>query len=99
MRPPPTDYSMPICWWGLLLILTFSVGLGWTPVSGRLAIRYDIPSVTGFMLIAALLSGDKGGFRGGRAHLILPAVALGTIPLAVIARMTRSSMLEVLRED
>src|SRR5450432_3783712 len=46
-----TGYSMPIFWWGLLLILTFSVGLGWTPVSGRLAIQYDIPTVTGFMLI------------------------------------------------
>ena len=94
-----TGYSMPIFWWGLLLILTFSVGLGWTPVSGRLAIRYDIPPVTGFMLIDALLSSDKGAFRSALSHLILPSIALGTIPLAVIARMTRSSMLEVLRED
>jgi dipeptide transport system permease protein len=94
-----TGFSMPIFWWGLLLILTFSVGLGWTPVSGRLAIQYDIPTVTGLMLIDSLLSGDKGAFRSALSHLILPAVALGTIPLAVIARMTRSSMLEVLRED
>ena len=94
-----TGYSMPIFWWGLLLILTFSVGLGWTPVSGRIAIQYDIPPVTGFMLIDALLSSDKGAFRSALSHLILPSIALGTIPLAVIARMTRSSMLEVLRED
>ncbi len=94
-----TGYSMPIFWWGLLLILTFSVGLGWTPVSGRIAIQYDIPPVTGFMLIDSLLSGDKGAFRSALSHLVLPAIALGTIPLAVIARMTRSSMLEVLRED
>src|SRR5881392_3479865 len=94
-----TGYSMPIFWWGLLLILTFSVTLGWTPVSGRLAIQYDIPPVTGFMLLDSLLSGDKGAFRSALSHLILPAIALGTIPLAVIARMTRSSMLEVLRED
>ncbi len=94
-----TGYSMPIFWWGLLLILTFSVGLGWTPVSGRLAIQYDIPAVSGFMLVDSLLSGDKGAFRSALSHLILPAIALGTIPLAVIARMTRSSMLEVLRED
>ncbi|MDQ6629866.1 MAG: ABC transporter permease subunit [Pseudomonadota bacterium] len=94
-----TGYSMPIFWWGLLLILTFSVGLGWTPVSGRLAIQYDIPQVTGLMLIDSLLSADKGAFRSALSHLILPAIALGTIPLAVIARMTRSSMLEVLRED
>src|SRR5947207_9284860 len=94
-----TGYSMPIFWWGLLLILTFSVWLGWTPVSGRIAIQYDIPSVTGFMLIDSLLSSDPGAFRSALSHLILPAIALGTIPLAVIARMTRSSMLEVLRED
>ena len=94
-----TGYSMPIFWWGLLLILTFSVWLGWTPVSGRIAIQYDIAPVTGFMLVDSLLAGDKGAFRSALSHLILPAIALGTIPLAVIARMTRSSMLEVLRED
>jgi dipeptide transport system permease protein len=94
-----TGFSMPIFWWGLLLILTFSVTLGWTPVSGRIAIRFDIPPVTGFMLIDSLLSSDKGAFRSALSHLILPSIALGTIPLAVIARMTRSSMLEVLRED
>ena len=53
-----TGYSMPIFWWGLLLILTFSVGLGWTPVSGRIAVEYDIPPVTGFMLVDSLLAGD-----------------------------------------
>jgi len=94
-----TGFSMPIFWWGLLLILTFSVTLGWTPVSGRIAIQFDIPSVTGFMLIDSLLSSDKGAFKSALSHLILPSIALGTIPLAVIARMTRSSMLEVLRED
>ncbi len=94
-----TGYSMPIFWWGLLLILTFSVWLGWTPVSGRIAIQFDIPPVTGFMLVDSLLSGEKGAFKSALSHLVLPAIALGTIPLAVIARMTRSSMLEVLRED
>jgi dipeptide transport system permease protein len=94
-----TGFSMPIFWWGLLLILTFSVTLGWTPVSGRIAIRFDISPVTGFMLIDSLLSSDKGAFKSALSHLILPSIALGTIPLAVIARMTRSSMLEVLRED
>ena len=94
-----TGYSMPIFWWGLLLILTFSVGLGWTPVSGRIAIEYDVPAVTGFMLIDSLLSSDAGAFKSALSHLVLPAIVLGTIPMAVIARMTRSSMLEVLRED
>ena len=94
-----TGYSMPIFWWALLLILFFSVQLGWTPVSGRIAVEFDVPVATGFMLIDALRSGDPGAFRSAVSHLILPAIALGTIPLAVIARMTRSAMLEVLRED
>ena len=92
-------FSMPIFWWGLLLILLFSVTLGWTPVSGRMAVRYFIEPVTGFVLIDAWLAGDWGAFKSALQHLILPAIALGTIPLAVIARMTRSSMLEVLNDD
>jgi dipeptide transport system permease protein len=92
-------YSMPIFWWGLLLILFFSVSLEWTPVSGRIDIDYDFPSVTGFMLIDSVLSGQDGAFKSALSHLILPMIVLGTIPLAVIARMTRSSMLEVLNED
>jgi dipeptide transport system permease protein len=100
-----TGYSMPIFWWGLLLILVFSVGLGWTPVSGRLDLVFDVPPQTGFMLIDAWLAEradpeiNQGAFGDAVRHLILPAIVLGTIPLAVIARMTRSSMLEVLRED
>ncbi|HEV2040971.1 MAG TPA: ABC transporter permease subunit, partial [Casimicrobiaceae bacterium] len=54
---------------------------------------------TGLLLIDTLRSGEAGAFRSALSHLILPSIALGTIPLAVIARMTRSSMLEVLRED
>ncbi|MQQ99423.1 ABC transporter permease subunit [Glaciimonas soli] len=94
-----TGYSMPVFWWALLLILLFSVTLGWTPVSGRIDLLFDIPPVTGFMLIDSLLAGDPGAFKSAVSHLILPTIALGTIPLAVIARMTRSAMLEVLRED
>ena len=94
-----TGYSMPIFWWGLLLIMFFSVWLGWTPVSGRIDLLYDIQPVTGFMLIDTLLSDEEGAFVNALRHLILPAIVLGTIPLAVIARMTRSAMLEVLRED
>ncbi|GAA5784621.1 peptide ABC transporter permease [Chitiniphilus shinanonensis] len=94
-----TGYSMPIFWWGLILIMVVSVHLGWTPVSGRLDIEFDIPPVTGLMLVDTLLSGDSGAFASALEHLILPAIVLGTIPLAVVARMTRSAMLEVLRED
>jgi dipeptide transport system permease protein len=94
-----TGYSMPLFWWAILLILLFSVVLGVTPVSGRIDVAYYVPRVTGFMLIDCLLAGDSGSFGDALRHLILPAVALGTIPLAVIARMTRSAMLEVLNQD
>lgn len=94
-----TGYSMPIFWWGLLLILLFSVQLGWTPVSGRISVMFFVPEVTGFLLIDTLLSGEKGAFSSAASHLILPTIVLGTVPLAVIARMTRSAMLEVLGED
>ncbi|MFH6786271.1 MULTISPECIES: ABC transporter permease subunit [Methylobacterium] len=94
-----TGYSMPIFWWGLLLILLFSVQLGWTPVSGRIDVQYFIEPVTGFLLIDTLLSDESGAFRSALSHLVLPAIVLGTVPLAVIARMTRSAMLEVLGED
>jgi len=94
-----TGYSMPIFWWALLLMLVFSVTLGWTPVSGRIDVVYWINNVTGFMLIDSWLSGEKGAFISAVSHLILPSIVLGTIPMAVIARMTRSSMLEVLSED
>ncbi|MBC3410435.1 MULTISPECIES: ABC transporter permease subunit [Pseudomonas] len=94
-----TGYSMPIFWWGLVLIMFFSVKLGWTPVTGRIDVLMDIEPRTGFMLIDTLLSDEEGAFKDALMHLILPSIVLGTIPLAVIARMTRSSMLEVLRED
>ena len=92
-------YSMPIFWWGLLLIIFFSGYLGWTPVSGRISLMYFFKPVTGFMLIDSLLSGQHGAFKSAVSYLILPTVVLATIPLAVIARQTRSAMLEVLGED
>jgi dipeptide transport system permease protein len=94
-----TGYSMPIFWWGLLLMMFFSAYLGWTPVSGRIALSFFLKPITGFMLIDTLLHGNWPAFVSALRHLILPAVVLGTIPLAVIARQTRSAMLEVLGED
>ncbi len=92
-------YSMPIFWWALLLIIVMSGWLGLTPVSGRISLQYYFDDVTGFMLIDSLLSGQKGAFGSAVSHLILPTIVLGTQPLAVIARQTRSAMLEVLSED
>ena len=97
-----TGYSMPIFWWGIMLIMLVSVNLDLTPVSGRLSDSVfldDSQPLTGFMLIATLIWGEDGDFHDAVMHLILPSIVLGTIPLAVIVRMTRSAMLEVLGED
>jgi dipeptide transport system permease protein len=94
-----TGYSMPIFWWALLLIILFSGILAWTPVSGRIDLLYFFPAVTGFMLIDSALSGQPGAFTSAARHLILPSIVLATVPMAVIARQTRSAMLEVLNED
>lgn len=100
-----TGFSMPIFVWGLLAVMFFSVYLGWTPVSGRIDLAFDVAPQTGFMLIDAWRAQvadpdiNAGAFKDAVMHLILPTIVLGTIPLATIARMTRSSMLEVLRED
>jgi dipeptide transport system permease protein len=94
-----TGYSMPIFWWGLLLILLFSVELDLTPVSGRIGVAYFVEPLTGFLLIDSLVSDEPGAFASALSHIVLPAIVLGTVPLAVVARMTRSAMLEVLGED
>ena len=92
--------SMPIFWLGLMLILLFSYFFPILPSTGRLdvVLDLDIQSRTGFYLIDTLISGNFTAFRNAVAHLILPAITLGTIPLAIIARMTRSSLLEVLNQ-
>ncbi len=92
-------YSMPIFWWGLMLILVFSVWLHWTPVSGQLSVQFEVATHTGIMLIDATLAEGWTGFVDAFKHILLPSIVLGTIPLAVVSRMTRSSMLEVLSED
>ena len=92
-------YSMPIFWWALLLIILMSGWLGLTPVSGRISLLYFFEDPTGFMIWDALQSEESGALGSALHHLILPTIVLGTIPLAVIARQTRSAMLEVLSED
>lgn len=91
--------SMPVFWLGLMLIYFFSVELAWLPVSGRLGYEFDIDHVTGLYLVDSLLMQDYEAFWDALKHLVLPAIALGTIPMAIIARMTRASMIEVLKED
>ncbi len=91
--------SMPIFWLGLIFILIFSVSLGLFPMSGRLSSDVELDVVTRFYVIDSLLGANIRAFKDALWHLFLPAVALGTIPMAVIARMTRSSMIEVMGED
>ena len=94
-----TGISMPIFWLAMILIVIFFVNLGWLPFPGRLSTGYAVTSITGLVLVDSLLTLNFAAFWDGLKHLILPAIALGTIPMAVIMRMTRSSMLEVMGED
>ncbi len=91
--------SIPIFVLGLTLQYVVSVQLHWLPTSGRLDPRTTIPSVTNFMLIDTLLAGRPDAFVDALRHLILPAIALGSIPLAIITRITRASVLDVNNED
>lgn len=92
-------YSMPVFWWGLVLVMFFAVNLGWLPVSGYYGVQYYFEPVTGFSLIDAILASNPEGFLDALTHMVLPTIVLGTIPMAIIARMTRSSMLEILGDD
>jgi peptide/nickel transport system permease protein len=91
--------SIPVFVLGLVLILIFAVNLGWLPTQGRLDARSHFESVTNFMLIDTALAGRWDLFADALRHLILPSIALGSIPLAIIARITRASVIEVSNED
>jgi peptide/nickel transport system permease protein len=91
--------SMPVFWLGIMLMMIFGVTLGWLPIGGRIDLLIPFSRVTGFMVIDSIITGNGAALISVLRHLILPAIALGTIPMAVIARVTRSSMLEVLRQD
>lgn len=91
--------SMPGFWFGILLILLFAVKLGWLPVSGRIGFAAEVPAVTGMLLIDSLLAGRLGSFLEALRHIALPALTLALPMAAVLMRVTRSSMIEVLRAD
>lgn len=91
--------SMPIFWLGLMLIYLFGVKLGLLPPSGRLDVTIELETITNIYVLDAIITGNWVALKDALRHLIMPAVALGTIPMAMIARMTRSSMLEVMRQD
>lgn len=91
--------SFPVFWLAIILIYIFAVQLGWLPPSGRLSTGVDFQPITGLYVLDSVLRGNWEAFKNVLSHLVLPAVALGTIPLAIVVRMTRSSMLEVLNQD
>jgi len=92
-------FAMPIFWWGLIVIFFLAVTMGWFPVSGRINVMFDVPYVTGFYFIDTLLSGQIDAFWSSLKHIALPAFVLGTVPLALIVRVTRASIIDVADED
>jgi peptide/nickel transport system permease protein len=96
--------SIPVFWLGWMLVYLFAVvpshfGLNLFPISGRISLQYFVPARTHLIVIDALLAGNGRAALDALWHLVLPAVTLGTIPLAIVAKITRSGMLEVLRAD
>lgn len=91
--------TIPVFFLAYLLKFVFAVQLGWLPTAGRSNARVDVDHPTGFYVLDGLVTGNPGAAWDAMAHLILPAVALGTIPLAMITRITRASVLDVLNED
>jgi peptide/nickel transport system permease protein len=94
-----TGISMPVFWLALVLVVVFTVRIDLLPFPGRVGGDVSFTSYTGLYLLDTLITLNFPAFWDVLRHLILPAVALGTIPMAVITRMTRSSMLEVMNED
>jgi peptide/nickel transport system permease protein len=94
-----TGISMPVFWIGLMLIYWLGAQAGWFPLSGTVTNTIDVPPVTHFYTIDALLSGDLGAFSDVLWHLVLPAITLSTVTMAIVSRMARSSMLDVLSSD
>jgi len=91
--------SMPGFWFGIVLILLFSVQLGWMPVSGRIDFAYELPRVTGMFLVDSLIRGRVDAFLNALHHVIMPAATLGLAMAALLMRVTRASMIEVLQQD
>ena len=91
--------SFPVFFLALLLKYVFAVKLGWLPTVGRIDVTRSLEHPTNFYLLDAIIAGDWDAFADVLKHLILPAIALGTIPLAIIARITRAAVLDVLGED
>ncbi len=91
--------SMPVFWLGIMLMMIFGVFLRWLPIGGRIDSLIPFKRITGFYLLDSIITWNGPAFISTIRYLILPSVALGTIPMATIARVTRSSMLEVLRQD
>ncbi len=91
--------SMPVFWLGIMLMMIFGVFLRWLPISGRIDVLIPFTRITGFYILDSIITLNFRALLSTIRYLILPSVALGTIPMATIARVTRSSMLEVLRQD
>ncbi len=94
-----TGISVPIFWSGPLLIMLFGVYLGWLPTFGRVATEYSYPEVTNMVLVDTAISGNVDAFLSAGMHMILPVMTIGIYSMALLSRMMRSTMLEVIRQD
>jgi peptide/nickel transport system permease protein len=94
-----TGVSMPIFWLGLMAIFLFAVVLHWVPAGTRMGVDVQLTRITNFYLLDAIITGNVAALGDLLRHLIMPAMVLATVPMALLARMTRSSMLDTLNQD
>jgi cationic peptide transport system permease protein len=95
-------YSIPVFWLALIMILVFSLQLGWFPLSGRISLIVEVPNITGYMLIDILLSDSidkQAAFIDALRHLILPTLSIAVVTTTLILRITRRSVIETLNSD
>ncbi|MDR1060589.1 MAG: ABC transporter permease [Clostridiales bacterium] len=91
--------SMPVFWLGLMLIIAFGVNMGLLPISGRIGLDISLVRVTGFNIIDSVIAGNWAALASSVKHMAMPAFCIGVISCASFARLTRSTMLEVIRQD
>lgn len=91
--------SFPVFWLAIILIYAFAVNLSWLPSSGRIGVSQEVIRTTGLYVLDGIIQGRWDFVKDALRHLVLPGIAVGTIPLAIVVRMTRSAMLEVMGQD
>ena len=95
-------YAIPVFWLGLLMVMFFSLDLGWLPSSGQISLLYDVPSITGIAIVDVLMSQEpwrEAALHDALLHLVLPSLVLAVVPTTEVIRHVRSSLIDVMKQN